>query len=321
MKPGVIAASVEEQQETRADTSSFPLLGLNGALIEDYLARLIADFLSPHWADVDGLLGQSVDQAGISAAICHDTSRYPEFLAAAAFRLSDTNVRRFLLPDLAPYWLSIPLPAWEKAVACCQAMWISLMGTVDGVAQGAATIQERLRMLLEVMPALTTTMGWIQFRHFGHMSEAIIEAARAQSSAPAQLVNSLWLGEDSLLQTILLRSHSQGQVWPSPMIAKRAVAALRKSASDDNGPLIDSDCSIFWPLRDDHKADVVNLPVLMGFWATTGIAMNWWRRSGRLRQVADIYAFDPFWFQVAYNQGIKIALAYGLPSSYVNGDV
>ena len=204
-------------------------------------------------------------------------------------------------------------------------MWRGLLGSNDGPAQAAIYIQDRMRLLCATVSALATMMDWIQHRHFGAMPASIIEVALAQANAPARVVDALWGGDDSLLQAVLLRTHHPDQVWPSSMLGKRALAALRKrvpvalaSLIDASGP--DAEHGIFWPLIDDRKAAVVNIPVLMGIWAMTGIGMNWWNRSGRLCQVAEICAFDRVWFNTAYNQGTKIALAYGVQSQH-GGDL
>ncbi len=67
---------------------------------------------------------------------------------------------------------------------------------------------------------------------------------------------------------------------------------------------------LFWPLIHDYKCAVVNLPVLCGFWSMSPVPMAWWsHHPERQRFIKELLSFDPIWFQVAYNQGCKIALA------------
>ncbi|HNI63539.1 MAG TPA: hypothetical protein PLF28_08790, partial [Agitococcus sp.] len=67
---------------------------------------------------------------------------------------------------------------------------------------------------------------------------------------------------------------------------------------------------LFWPLIHDYKCAVVNLPVLCGFWSMSPVPMVWWsHHPERRRFIKEMLSFDPIWFQVAYNQGCKIALA------------
>lgn len=322
--PTITAPRVDIKGD-RINPVSFLCMANDGGQRDLWLSRLTSDFLHPGWANIEHLLSQGAENSTSFSTIWHQLSQHAEFMAAAAFRLSEADVLHALPSELTVHWLTISLPIWEKAVVFYQVMWKTLLGDDDGSVQGALTLQERMHVLSEIVPALTITMDWIQFRNFGRLSAGIIEIARAQSESPACLIDALWSGESSLLQMELLRTHPTDQVWPSSMIAKRAFTALRKRAPESIASLIDpatrkNGQGIFWPFPDDHKAATVNIPVLMGFWAMTGVTMDWWHKSGRLRQVVEIHAFDRLWFHSAYNQGAKIALAYDLQSPYANGD-
>lgn len=322
MDPFITAPCVEIEGD-RVNPASFLCMENDCGQRDIWLSRLSSDYLHPGWAEIDAILSRDADGP---ATMWHKPFSCPEFMAAVAFRLSDAGALRALPFELTVLWLTIPLPAWEKAATCHQIMWKVLLGDDDGYVQASASLKERMRAMQEIMPALTTTMDWIGFCHFGLMPESIIETALAQSSSPTDMIDSLWIGDENLLQTVLLRTHSPDQIWPSSMIGKRAIAALRKRAPEVVTSLIgpgsgNGDQGIFWPFPDDHKAAVVNIPVLMGLWAMTGVAMDWWHKSRRLRQVAEIHAFDPLWFNAAYNQGVKIALAYGQQLPHASGDV
>lgn len=322
MDTPIITAPRVDIKGDRENPVSFLCMANDGGQRDIWLSRLTSDFLHPGWADIEHLLSHGGEGITSLSTIWHQLSTNAEFLAAAAFRLSEADVLRALLSELTVHWLTISLPMWEKSVAFYQVMWKTLLGDDHGAVQGALTLQERMHVLCEIVPALKTTMDWVQFRHFGRLSAGIIEIARAQAGSPTILIDALWSGESSLLQTVLLRTHPTDQIWSSSMIGKRAIAALQKRAPESFAVLIDpaGDPSIFWRFPDDHKSAVVNTPVLMGFWAATGIAMDWWHKSGRLRQVVEIHAFDRLWFHSAYNQGAKIALAYGLQSPCSSGD-
>lgn len=322
----IITASRVDIEGDRENPVSFLCLANDGDQRDLWLSRLTSDFLHPGWADIEHLLSQGAENIASVSTVWHELSKHTEILAAAAFRLSEADVLRALPSELTVHWLTISLPIWEKSVAFYQVMWKALLGDDHGAVQGALTLQERMHVLCEIVPGLKTTMEWVQYRHFGRLSAGIIEIARAQSESPACLIEALWSGESSLLQRELLRTHPTDQVWPSSMIGKRAFSALLKRAPKPISSLMDPSIhkngqGIFWPFPDDHKAATVNTPVLMGFWALTGVTMDWWCTSGRLRQVLDIHAFDQRWFHSAYNQGAKIALAYGLQPPYASGDV
>lgn len=317
MKGSVLTPGESDQPVNQSDpVATFPFL-CGGALSEALLARLVADCLCPEWEAVGAAFSQVDNEVGAVKAMTQAILGQPEFLAMAALRLPDAEVRCALQPALTAYWAALPLSAWEGAVARYRAMWASLLGDHEGDAQAVLSLQGRLSVLGEAMPVLAVPLDWIQFRHLGAMPESILAVAKAQ--APARLVAAWRRGDGSLLQRVLLRAHGPVQIWPSSMIGKRALAAFRQRVPESLASLMaqaleDSDQGIFWPHWDDHKSTAVNLPLLMGFWSASGMAMDWWRRQGRMQQLMVIQAFDPIWFQVAYSQGAKIALAYGLPS-------
>lgn len=288
-----------------------------GAWSEALLARLAADSLCPEWDAVGVAMSQLNTEAGAVDPTIQFILSQPAFLALAVLRLSEAEVKRVLHPALTTYWAALPLSVWEGAVANYRAMWTGLLGDRDGDAQAILSLQGRLSFLGEALPVLAVPMDWMAFRQLGAMPPSIVAVARDQ--APALLVAEWRQGEGCLLQRVLLRAHGSTQIWPSSMVGKRALAAFRKRVPESwaiqLGPALkNSEQGIFWPHPDDHKATIVNLPLLMGVWAASGIAMDWWRRQGRMQQVLVVQAFDPIWFQVAYSQGVKIALAYGLPS-------
>lgn len=318
METSLLTPEESDQPVSQVDPDATFPPPCGGVLSEVLLARLVADCLCPEWEEVGTAFSQFDfdNEAGAIGMMAQSILGHPEFLAMAALRLPDADLRYVLQPVLTAYWAALPMSAWERAVACHRAMWASLLGG-EGNVQATLSLRGRLGVLCEAMPVLTIPLDWIKFRHLGAMPESILAVAKAQ--APAHLVAAWRHGEDCLLQRVLLRTHGQAQIWPSSMIGKRALAAFRQRVPESLALLMArvldvSDEGVFWPHQDDHKATVVNLPLLMGFWSASGMIMDWWRRKGRVRQVMAIQAFDPIWFQVAYSQGVKMALAYGLPS-------
>lgn len=289
----------------------------SGARSEALLARLAADCLCSEWDAVGEAMSQLSPEAGAIDPTIHFIFSQAEFLALAALRLSEAEVTHVLHPALTTYWAALPLSVWERAVGNYRSMWISLLGDRDGEAQAGLSLRGRLRFLRDAMPVLAVSMDWMTFCHLGALSASIVDMARDQAST--HLIAEWRQGEGCLLQRVLLRTHGSAQIWPSSMIGKRAVAAFRKRVPTSLfmrlAPAMgDTAEGIFWPHPNDHKATVINLPLLMGFWSASGMAMDWWYRQGRMHQVMAVYAFDPLWFQTAYGQGVKFALAYGLPS-------
>ena len=176
-------------------------------------------------------------------------------------------------------------------------------------------IKERIQTILQVAPSLTTMMAWIQYQMWGELPESVIEVALAKSQDAFGLVDQLWQGEDSLLQTTLLRTHSAVEVWPTSKVFTKALNAFYKNSPKTIQLILDQSIkdqrrTLFWHLSHDYKYAVVNLPVLCGFWSMSTVPMAWWsHHPERQRFIQQLLSFDPIWFQVAFNQGCKIALA------------
>ena len=204
---------------------------------------------------------------------------------------------------------------WLNAVNACQKFWINLLGGSDAQDIARLYIKGRIEAILQVAPSLSTVMAWIEYQRWCDLSESVLEVALAKSQDAYNLVDQLWQGEDSLLQTKLLRTHSSVEVWPSSKLFTKALNAFYKKSPNNIQHILDQSNSdqrrvLFWPLIHDYKCAVVNLPVLCGFWSMSPVPMVWWsHHPERQRFIKELLSFDPIWFQVAYNQGCKIALA------------
>ena len=270
---------------------------------------LAANFYHQLWQKIDLLLASN------------DASLWPHFLqnhsliAAAIFRLSDENI---FLNQLVAAGMPIELIAysdWMKAVKACHNFWTDFLGDGDAQEMARVYIKERIQTIIQIAPSLTTMMAWIQYQRWDDLSESVLEVALAKSQDAYNLADQLWQGEDSLLQTKLLRTHSSVEVWPSSKLFTKALNAFYKKSPNNIQHVLDKSNSdqrrmLFWPLSHDYKCAVVNLPVLCGFWSMSPVPMVWWsHHPERQRFIKDLLSFDPIWFQVAYNQGCKIALA------------
>ncbi|HMX99322.1 MAG TPA: hypothetical protein PKC44_06040, partial [Agitococcus sp.] len=236
-------------------------------------------------------------------------------IAVALFRLENESE---FLNQLIKYNFSVELIGytdWLNAVNACQKFWINLLGGSDAQDIARLYIKQRIELIVKTIPSLITMMAWIEYQIWGELPEPVMEVALAKSKNAYSLVEYLWQGEDSLLQTKLLRTHSSVEVWPSSKLFTKALNAFYKKSPQNIQRILDQSNSdqrrvLFWPLIHDYKCAVVNLPVLCGFWSMSPVPMVWWsHHPERQRFIKELLSFDPIWFQVAYNQGCKIALA------------
>ena len=280
--------------------------------IKPELPELAANLQHPLWPELDQFV-QS-----------HNVFAWPQFLqhhsllASAVFRLSDD--REFLI-QLVACGMPIELIAysdWMNSVKACQNFWIDLLGDSDAKEMARLYIKERIQTIVQIAPSLSTVMAWIQYQMWGELPESVLAVALAKSQDAYSLVDQLWQGEDSLVQTTLLRTHSAVEVWPTSKVFTKALNAFYKNSPKTIQLILDQSIkdqrrTLFWPLSDNYKCAVVNLPVLCGFWSMSTVPMAWWsHHPERQRFIQQLLNFDPIWFQVAYNQGCKIALALGV---------
>ena len=269
---------------------------------------LAANFHHSLWLEIDLLLASN------------NTSLWPHFLqhhsliAVALFRLENESE---FLNQLIKYHFSVELIGytdWLNAVNACQKFWINLLGGSDAQDIARLYIKGRIEAILQVAPSLSTVMAWIEYQRWCDLSESVLEVALAKSQDAYNLVDQLWQGEDSLLQTKLLRTHSSVEVWPSSKLFTKAFSAFYKKSPNNIQHVLDTANhnpreTLFWPLFHDYKCTVVNLPVLLGLWSMSPVPMRWWsehpERQGCIQQ---LLKFNPIWFQLAFNQGCKIAL-------------
>ena len=275
----------------------------------EFSSDLAANFHHPLWQKTDLLLASN------DASLWSHFLQNHALIAVALFRLENESE---FLNQLAIYNFSVELIGysdWLNAVNACQKFWINLLGGSDAQDIARLYIKQRIELIVKTIPSLITMMAWIEYQMWGELPEPVMEVALAKSKNAYSLVEYLWQGEDSLLQTKLLRTHSSVEVWPSSKLFTKALNAFYKKSPQNIQRILDQSNSdqrrvLFWPLIHDYKCAVVNLPVLCGFWSMSPVPMVWWsHHPERRRFIKEMLSFDPIWFQVAYNQGCKIALA------------
>ena len=274
----------------------------------EFPSDLAANFHHPLWPEIDLLLASN------DANLWSQILQHHSLLAAAIFRLSDESV---FLNQLAIYDFSVELIGytdWLNAVNACHKFWIDLLGGSHAQEMARLYIKGRIEAILQVAPSLSTVMAWIEYQIWGELPEPVVEVALAKSKNAYSFVEHLWHGEDSLLQKTLLRNHGSLEVWPTSKLFAKALNAFYKKSPNNIRHVLDISNhnprqKLFWPLFHDYKCTVVNLPVLLGFWSMSPVPMVWWsHHPERQRLIQELLSFDPIWFQVAFNQGCKMAL-------------
>jgi hypothetical protein len=120
------------------------------------------------------------------------------------------------------------------------------------------------------------------------------------------------MGEDSMLQRILLRTHSDEKKWPQFGFVKSLVEALMgKCDKQTSDYLVRFGKELIWlpasistgPSIKNDKEDVANVPFLTALLVQLTGTSDWLYETNRMAQLRQIRAFDPDWFEVAVQAG------------------
>lgn len=137
------------------------------------------------------------------------------------------------------------------------------------------------------------------------------------STGARPLVAGLWLGENSMLQRFLLRTHTEDRVWPYFDLFRALIQLLQTTNPDAASKLLEI-CGkeLVWmptagqggPYAKNVKADVANAPVLAELASQLLPADAPWWTDLQLAQLRQIRNFDPAWFELGCRTGLLLAL-------------
>jgi hypothetical protein len=134
--------------------------------------------------------------------------------------LSPRNGNPLIIPEV------LPVLRWVTAIKDNISVWTAIFGDNSGKSYARIYIGDCLGKLCQHFPALVITADWIIFEEFGEMRPAIIDIAKYQNQGVRSLLDKMWFGPDSVIQSHLLRQHADEAAWPSVPIFPRALAAF-----------------------------------------------------------------------------------------------
>ena len=133
---------------------------------------------------------------------------------------------------------------------------------------------------------------------------------------PIALLQRLWLGEDSLLQRILLRNHAEQRIWPYFRLWEQLLLAIQSQGHPSTVKfLLSFGTQLLWmPTQTTGKPeinlrlDVANVPILMGYLIQICDANEWLQSHDHLAALRRIRMFDPAWFDLGLQSGSLLAM-------------
>ncbi|BCO09332.1 hypothetical protein GF1_17080 [Desulfolithobacter dissulfuricans] len=267
------------------------------ALLET-VQQLATDFQDPMWQDVEQLAGQVGHLSLTALDLWRCFAQSPIGMAALAFRLGSLPrdfLRRFA-QELPFAWEIVPYSIWEQVMATLRTQCLTTFGDHLGrkvLLTHINTVSERLS---DDHPALQYILG---------LARGFVDPEAQQNRVGLQFVvgpeakSRLFEGNASPLQH-LLRNHTQDQ-WPQADIDLLSMARRHPLYSEYLCP----DSFGFHDL-------VINLPILLAVQCANGTSGEWLGDPSRIGLLRTCHAFDPDWFDEAYNLIIARCLANGL---------
>ena len=209
----------------------------------------------------------------------------------------------------------VGITVWRRAIEKFSHAWTKRLG--DDLAKLSVPIllKDRLKAVVDELPALQLNMEWLQFECLNEYPPAVLQLQKDIAANRGVHLTRLWQGEDSLLQRLLLRVHADDVAWPEARFFKdKAIrafgdAVLRIPSLNKQLKLLES---FFWLENGDFKLSVANVPVLCALWCALDLPLDWWRDAGSRLAMQRLRAFDPQWFEAAYRHAFAASIGLGL---------
>lgn len=272
--------------------------------LEKLIDGMSRDFQHAVWLDVEqvaGLIGH-LPLATLDVWRCF--VRSPQWMAALALRFSSMSkdfIERFS-QELPFAWETVPISAWRDAVRNLQKQCYALYGNESGDNIFISHLGSRINDISASHGALAYLLG-IVLADFSKEAKKHVQALRVSSN---DAINRLFEDHEGEYMR-LLRNHAEDQ-WPDEFYYR----SISESGQADLGQLIHMKNDNFLK----HQEGIIKMPLLLALQAVDGKVDDWFIEPGNINALRTYRAFDPDWFDEAYNQVIAVCLAKGIMDQY-----
>ncbi len=279
------------------------------AALDQVVAALAADFTEPCWSDLEQLAGQLGHLPLGTLDLWRRLAASPDAMAALALRLHTdidaTFIDRFS-EELPFAWELIPFQTWHTAAERLHRQCTAWFPHGNDWRREQ---QCRLDTLVDSFGqrhgALTKLLGVLRCVALARDCPEV-NAIRSPG-ADQWFSDQLFSGVDSALNR-LRTAHAQDddEAWPTDAwIARR----IRDCASQQQ-----PGCALLASgyLQDRVHNTVMNLPLLLAAEVATGRSVDWFKQPTHIHQLRCHRAFDPDWFDTAFDYTFARCLATGL---------
>lgn len=266
------------------------------AALDDVIAEMAADFQHEGWPELEQLATQIGHLPLATLDLWRRFARSPDAMAALVFRfggLPGSFIDRFAY-ELPFAWEAVSYSAWRAAIGNLRTQCKNTFGE-----PGKAIFRHHLKSRIETLSARHGALQYL----LGIASSCYDDAAREQMTL-LRLVGATsegkLLGDDDSLVMRLRRTHADDE-WPGG-----ANIVLAQARSDDGT------APFLCPERFGYADGAINMPLVVAAHAAQSSTAHWFGNAGSINLLRVHRAFDPEWFDDAYNHTISYCLAQGI---------
>ncbi|MBI3149945.1 MAG: hypothetical protein HYZ17_15690 [Betaproteobacteria bacterium] len=268
------------------------------AAIDEEIESMSQNFMDDRWAQIEQLAGQVGHLPLATLDIWRRFARSPHGMASLALRfgkLPSGFLCRFD-QELPFSWETVTFSAWKQAVTCLDDQCQKSYGQEAGQIVFQSHLDSRIKDISALNGALQYLLGIATAEHSSPEAKQQLKMLKQFGAFANQ---QLFQGEDSLLMR-LRRLHLDDQ-WPSGSNQILANARKQTEVAD-----------YLYPDKLDFADGVINLPLLLAAQVAHNQSQEWFTDPQAVNILRAHMAFDPEWFEEAYNLTIARCLAAGL---------
>jgi hypothetical protein len=289
--------------------------------IDAVLVTMAGDYNHDSWSMFDGLWTVFGQLPLCSIDTFKALATRPEVVVAMLFR-SDLHKPQLsihvsqLKQQLGVALELVGMATWRKEIDKFKTYWTAQLGESTPKDTINILLRDRLEFLARELPGLQINIACLQFEFLDDApSQIMLQLQRDIQTDKGVHLTRLWHGEDSLLQRLLLRVHADDVTWPEPrFFIDKAAPAFRDFIQSCPSPLRDTEQLIkfFWVQNNDFKISAANIPVLCALWCALDLPLDWWRAPVNRLALQRLRAFDPLWFEDAYQHAFAACIGLSL---------
>lgn len=264
--------------------------------LDEVIETMAADFLHTGWADVEQFAGQLGHLPLTTLDLWRRFARSSKAMAALAFRFGNLPtgfVDRFAY-ELPFAWEAVGFSAWRCAIASLHQQCKTSFGEPAGETVFRHHLKSQVDVLTSKYGALDFLLGVARSEYDPDARQQVQLLRHLGSTSNGNLD-----GDDNSLVMRLRRAHAEDP-WPEGANGTLAYARSRPELAH-----------FLCPASYGHADGAINMPLLLAAEAATDRTDRWFGDAPSIDVLRTHRAFDPEWFDEAYNHTIACCLATG----------